>query len=255
VSSDRKQADSGLSVTTLMIASASSLAAAVLVSKIWGPGTLIGAGATPVIVALVSEALKRPARVIDTVRETRTARFDPVAEGRRGLREGDLEAARPVMPAAAAAQRRVHTASARPGLLRLPRPRVLAAVATGIVAFVLAGVLLTSSELVLGKSVVSSAKRTTYIPVSRSTSDTKKDSEDKQDTTSTTTSPEDTTSTTTPSTTTAPAEPPDTETTPTGPPAEQTSPVPQQTSPAPGAPPPTTGPAPPGATPPATTTP
>jgi hypothetical protein len=252
VSSDRKQAESGLSVTTLMIASASSLAAAVLVSKVWGPGTLIGAGATPVIVALVSEALKRPARVIDTVRETRAARYDPVAEGRRGMREGDLDVARPVMPAAAAAQRRVHTASARPGLRRLPRPRVMAAVATGIVAFILAGVLLTSSELVLGKSVVSSAKRTTYIPVSRNTSETKKDSPDQQDTTSTSTSTENTTSTTTP--TAVPAEPPATETTPTGPPAEQTSPAPQQTAPAPGATPTTpANPAPPGATPPATT--
>jgi hypothetical protein len=253
VSSDRQQAQSGLSVTTLMIASASSLVAAVLVSKVWGPGTLIGAGATPVIVALVSEALKRPARVIDTVRETRAARYDPVAEGRRGLREGDLDVARPAMPAAAVAQRRVHRASERRGLRHLPRPRVMAAIATGIAAFILAGVLLTSSELVLGKSVVSSAKRTTYIPVSRNASDTKKkDTQDKQDTTSTSTG---TTSTTTVPDTTSTPEPPPTATTPTGPPAEQTAPAPQQTTPPAAAPTTPSNAAPPSATPPATTTP
>jgi hypothetical protein len=250
VSSDRQQAHSGLSVTTLMIASASSLVAAVVVSKVWGPGTLIGAGATPVIVALVSEGLKRPARAIDTVRETRAARYDPVAEGRRGLREGDLERARPVMPAAAVAQRRVHTASARPGVLRLPRPRVMAAIATGIVAFILAGVLLTSSELVLGKSVVSASKRTTYIPVSRKASDTEtKDTQDKQKTTSTgaTTKPA-------PDTTSTP-EPPATATTPTGPPEQQTSPPEQQTTPPAAAPTTPSNQAPPSAAPPATTTP
>jgi hypothetical protein len=92
--SDSQQAKSGLSASTLMIASVSSAVAAIVVSKLWGGGTLIGAATTPVIVALVSEALRRPARAIDTVRTTRAARFDPIAEGRRGLAEGDLHRAR-----------------------------------------------------------------------------------------------------------------------------------------------------------------
>src|SRR3954449_11106703 len=96
VTSNRQQARSGLSVTTLMIASLSSLAAALVVSKIWGGGTLFGAAMTPVIVALVSEGLRRPATIVTSVRETR-GRYDPVAEGRAGLREGDLERARPAM--------------------------------------------------------------------------------------------------------------------------------------------------------------
>jgi hypothetical protein len=248
VSADRQQAKPGLSVSTLMIASASSLAAALVVSKLWGGGTLIGAAMTPVIVALVSEGLRRPANVIGTVRETRAARFDPVVEGRRGLREGDLERARRAVPAAAAAaERRVHQASARGGgpSLRLPRPRVIAAVVTGLVAFLLAGVFLTGSELVLGKSVVSSSKRTTYIPVHRSRSSTEKD---KTDTTSTqdTTAP----TTTAPTTTT----PPPAATTPTVPPGQETTPAPQTTTPAPGAAPTTpANPAPQSATPPATT--
>src|SRR4051794_41590182 len=87
VTSDRQQARPGLSVTTLTIASLSSLAAALVVSKLWGGGTLVGAAMTPVIVAIVSEGLRRPATVIGTVRPARAARFDPVAEGRAGLRD------------------------------------------------------------------------------------------------------------------------------------------------------------------------
>jgi hypothetical protein len=244
VPSDRQQAKSGLSVTTLTIASASSLAAALVVSRLWGGGTLIGAAMTPVIVAIVSEGLRRPATIVTSVRETRSARYDPVAEGRAGLREGDLERAGAHVPAAAAAERRVHRVSGGPGF-RLPRPRVLAAVVTGLVAFVLAGALLTGSELVLGKSVVSSAKRTTYIPVHRSTSTTKTTTTDttRSQSTSTTTAP----TTTTPS---AQSTPPPAETTPTAPPTQTAppattptpTPAPTTTAPQSAAPPPTTTP-------------
>jgi hypothetical protein len=250
VTSNRQQAKTGLSVTTLMIASLSSLAAALVVSKLWGGGTLFGAAMTPVIVALVSEGLRRPATIVTSVRETRASRYDPVAEGRAGLREGDLERARSTMPAAAAAERRVHRVSGGGGgfSLRLPRPRVIAAVVTGLVAFALAGVFLTGSELVLGKSVVSSSKRTTFVPVHRSTS-----------TGTTTTKTTDTTptaTTTTPTTSTPTSSaPPATATTPTAPPT-QTAP-PATTTPAPQAAPPATPttPAPQSATPPASTTP
>jgi hypothetical protein len=237
-------------VGTLTIASLSSLAAALVVSKIWGGGTLIGAAMTPVIVAVVSEGLRRPATVITSVRETRATRFDPVAEGRAGLREGDLERARSHVPAAAAAERRVHRTSGRSGglSLRMPRPRVIAAVMTGLAAFAIAGVLLTSSELVLGKSVVSSSKRTTFVPVKRNASTTK--------TTTTGTTP--TTSTQRTTTTTAPAAttPPSTATTPTVAPTVTAAPTTQTPAPQttqPQATPAT--PAPQNAAPPSTTTP
>jgi hypothetical protein len=256
VSQDREKPKAGLSVTTLMIASLSSLAAALIVSRLWGGGTLIGAAMTPVIVALVSEGLNRPAKVIGTVpakaigtvRQTRGGRYDPVAEGRAGLREGDYDRARPSAPAAAVAERRVHRASGRGGTgatestggggfsLRLPRPRVMAAIATGLVAFVVAGVFLTGSELVLGKSVTSSSKRTTFVPVKRSTSSTKDTTKDKTDTTKSDTTPTTTTSTT--PTTPATSTPAPSTTTPTVPPEQQ---------PAPAVPPTTT--APPSATP------
>src|SRR3954465_3499981 len=245
VTANRQQARTGLSVTTLMIASLSSLAAALVVSKLWGGGTLVGAAMTPVIVALVSEGLRRPATIVTSGRETRSSRYDPVAEGRAGLREGDLQRARPTMPAAAAAERRVHRVSGGGGSgisLRLPRARVIAAVVTGLVAFALAGVFLTGSELVLGKSVVSSSKRTPFVPVHRSTSTTTTKTTDTTPTTST-----QSTTTTAPQATT----PPSTETTPAAPPT-QTAP-PATTTPAPQAAPPAATPttAPQSATPPA----
>jgi hypothetical protein len=243
--SDSQQAKPGLSASTLMIASASSAVAAIVVSKIWGGGTLIGAATTPVIVALVSEALRRPARAIDTVRTTRSARFDPVAEGRRGLAEGDLDRARrPPMPAAAQAEaeRRVHRASGP--RLRLPRPRVIAAIATGLVAFVVAGIVLTGSELVFGKSsLASSGRRTTYFGGSSSSSRAKdKTKTTTTDTTPTTTTPTTSTATTTTTTATpttstaAPVTPTPTVT--TAPPAPPTSTVPTAPAPAPNATPP-----------------
>jgi len=254
VSQDRKQAKPGLSVSTLMIASLSSLAAAVVVSRLWGGGTLIGAAMTPVIVALVSEGLNRPAKAIGTVpkaigtvRQTRGGRYDPVAEGRAGLREGDFDgASTPPVPAAAAAQIRVHRASTtKQGFsLRMPRPRVLAAIGTGLVAFLIAAVFLTSSELVLGKSVTSSSHRTTLVPVKRSTSSST--TKDKTDTTKTTDT------TTTPTTSTATTTTPPAESTPA--PSETTPPVPPTTTAAPQAAPPATTPA-PQAAPPATSTP
>jgi hypothetical protein len=240
VSSDRKQAHGGLSVSTLTIASASSLVAALVVSKVWGAGTLFGAALTPVIVAVVSEGLRRPATVVATVRQTRaTPVYDPVAEGRRGLAEGDLSRARPAAPGATP-ERRVHragptvpaavVASNRSASARSKR-RLLLAVATGLAAFVVAGVVLTGSELVLGNSVVSSAKRTTYIPVKK---DRKSDTEK---TTKTDTDAKTTTDTTTTETTTQPSE--TTPTTTTAPDAQTPqpnsvpAPAPKQTAPAP----------------------
>src|SRR5664279_1776885 len=55
---------SGISPETLIIASAASAAASFAVARIWGPGTLLGAAAAPVIVALVSETLRRPMKTV-----------------------------------------------------------------------------------------------------------------------------------------------------------------------------------------------
>lgn len=147
-SSEPEQPSSRPSVLTLAIASASSVVAAIVVSRIWGPGTVIGAAATPVIITLVGELLKKPAEKITVVRVSptgtevheRSVRGDGAASADRAA-HGELS------------QRSVHRSRRRP---------VAIALATGLLAFVIGAVVLTSSELVLGdSSVASGGKRTT----------------------------------------------------------------------------------------------
>ena len=66
-----------LSVRTLVIASVASAVAAVLTSLFWTRGTPIAAALTPVIVALVSELLHRPA---DVLSQRFTAETDALPE-------------------------------------------------------------------------------------------------------------------------------------------------------------------------------
>ena len=139
-----------LSVLTLVIASVSSVIAAVVVSRVWGPGTLFGAAATPLIITLVGELLRKPAEVITVVRTPAGTQVrEPGAPRLREIDTGALEAGDTVVAAPAAAR-------------RPRRPALLAALGTGLVAFVIGIVLLTSGELVLGGSSVGSEdKRTT----------------------------------------------------------------------------------------------
>lgn len=169
----------GLSPATLAIASAASVAAAYVVSRVWGPGTVYGAAATPVIVALVSELLHRPARAIESVRRTRdTIAFDPVAEGRAGLREGALDAI-----ADGSGDRHLHQAPAA----RQPRRRtVVAALVTGVLAFGVGALVLTGGELALGGSSVSGHARTTFFGGKAHTSSSSSRTRDETTTTTTT---------------------------------------------------------------------
>lgn len=147
------QPTSGPRPLTLAIASASSVVAAIVVSKIWGPGTIIGAAVTPVIVTLVGELLKKPAEKITVVRVSPTGtevheRTAPSSPSERG--------ASPSSPSAPGM-------SARSEHRSLRRPLTIA-LATGLLAFVIGAVVLTSSELVFGSaSVASGGKRTTLV--------------------------------------------------------------------------------------------
>jgi hypothetical protein len=195
---------------TMVAASVSSVLSAVVVSHIWGPGTLYGAAATPIIVALVSEALQRPKRVIETARQVRATRgFDPVAEGRRGLHEGDFATVTPL----AGTDRSVHRVPTGPRVPRVSRRRRVAiAVATGVLAFAVAAFALTGGELVFGSSAVGGvASRTTLFggasssQQQKSKSTSKSSSQQKtesQPSGSTTTKTQTSTTTSTPTTTT-----------------------------------------------------
>jgi hypothetical protein len=152
---------SSISIQTLVISAVAAVAAAVVVPMIWERGTLIATAMTPVIVAVVSEALRKPAEVItSTTKRSATGlavrspeRFDPLPPEERDhapdVREDD------------------------PFGLRAPvRPRVLhhwkLALVTGVCAFVLAVVFLTGSELVFGGPATKDSGRTTFFG-SRST--------------------------------------------------------------------------------------
>src|SRR5262249_32956553 len=81
-----QQGGEGLSLQTLVIAAAAAGSAAIVTSFFWQKGTLVSAAMTPVIVAVVSEMLRRPAQTMR--RAKRTARTATPARERVPLAYG-----------------------------------------------------------------------------------------------------------------------------------------------------------------------
>jgi len=67
VSREKPDSGGGVSIQTLLVSAVGAVAAATIVPLFWAKGTLIATAMTPVVVALVSEALRRPAEHIRTV--------------------------------------------------------------------------------------------------------------------------------------------------------------------------------------------
>jgi hypothetical protein len=160
-----------LSIQTLVIASLSSAAAALLTSLFWESGTVFSAAFTPVIVSIVSEALKKPAHRVSQVRAARRERTGPAASS-------TAPAPGTPHPADGPAPTRVVMSSDPPGpqardapstsgrggrLLGFARRRInlRLALVTGALAFVIAAVVLTLPELVTGQSIAGQPGRTT----------------------------------------------------------------------------------------------
>ena len=151
-----KEKQSGISIQTLVLSSVGAVAAAVIVPLIWDRGTLIATAMTPVIVALTSEALRRPAEKITAVTPRVTRRsatgaavrspeaFDPLPPDERG--------AAPAVSADDPFELRRRTPV---------RHHWRVALATGAVAFAIAAVVLTTSELVFGGPATKESGRTT----------------------------------------------------------------------------------------------
>jgi hypothetical protein len=171
VSREKSDRGGGLSVQTLLISSIGAVAAATIVPMFWARGTLIATAMTPVVVALVNEALRRPAEKISAVaprvtRRTATGaalrrpvpaaadtdhpeaigargrgpeRFEPLPGGHDEPVAGGISADDPF------------------GLRRAQRPRRpwwKIGLATGALAFVIGAGVVTASELaVFGHSV------------------------------------------------------------------------------------------------------
>src|SRR5690242_11003019 len=134
---------SDLSLSTLSIAALASAAAAFVTSRVWAAGALWSAAASPVIVALVKEAINRPASKLQTVRLERGGRMREVEIG---------EAA----PDAETGPVRVYSSSSP---LRARRWKI--AVATGLLAFAVVAIIYTVPELVAGASIGNGHRATT----------------------------------------------------------------------------------------------
>ena len=147
----------GLSVHTLLIAGAASAAAAFVIPLFWKPGTVFAAAMTPIIVAVVTEGLKRPTETVKSVAAARRTAsweneredFDPLAPPP----PEDLEA----LPQTTS-QRTVRSSR---GFKLTPRQWKVA-LATGALAFVLAVTFVTASELIAGEKVGGSSNPTTF---------------------------------------------------------------------------------------------
>jgi hypothetical protein len=149
-----------LSIKTLLIAAGASAAAAIVIPILWRPGTVFAAAMTPVVVALVSEMLRRPVETVSAVRVRRTARgtaildpppeepFDPLAPP-----SAEELAVLPQTRAAPRAEHRRRPLTARQWKLAL---------ATGLVAFAAVTAVFTASELIAGEPVSGAGGRTTF---------------------------------------------------------------------------------------------
>jgi hypothetical protein len=191
----QEQKSGGLSIQTLLISAAGAVAAATIVPMFWERGTIIATAMTPVIVALVSEGLRKPVQHVSAVapRVTRRSgtgaavrRSEPAAARTRdhervGARGEGPERFDPLPP-----HLRDDAPSVRDddpyGLRKAsktPRPRLKIALVTGALAFFIAAGAVTASELALFGGSVSSDRRTSLFGGQKSSAT--KDEEDKAD--------------------------------------------------------------------------
>jgi hypothetical protein len=132
---------------TLVIASAASASAALVVSQLWIAGTWIAAAVTPVLVALFSELLHRPT--------TRIARG--ITSDRPALAESPAERSGTEPPV------RIYRAgSGTPARTRRRKIAYRAVFTTAAIALAIAVAALTIPELVAGQSVGRNNGRTTF---------------------------------------------------------------------------------------------
>jgi hypothetical protein len=150
--SEKRNGGEGLSIQTLVLSAASSVAAATIVPLFWEKGTVIATAMTPVIVALVTEALRKPTTVIATAAPRVATR-----RRRPGERPRAVEAPPPAEPRGGVSPEDPY------GLRRAQRrPHWRIALVTGLLAFGLAAAAVTASELALfGGSVSGERGRTT----------------------------------------------------------------------------------------------
>jgi len=239
---DRKAKRLGgrISLQTLIIASIASAAASFAASRIWGAGTIVSAAATPVVVALVSEFLRRPVQTVaETAKKVPAVQTsfpavkriiappigplhpseqpaDARPEAARPPQEPTATRAEPDSPFRESPQTRPAQAHAagppvvEPAATKTTaetwRPRWRLAIATGLLAFVIVISIYTVPDLLAGRSITGNGQPTTFFggttTVSKKTTSTSTVTTTSPTTTITKTAPTSTTTTTTSPTTT-----------------------------------------------------
>lgn len=221
---EQKSSGEGLDVRTLILAAISSAAAAVIVSRFWEGGTVISAALTPVFVTLIKEALDRPtAKLTEATQRQREQATIPEAAG-AAAPDPYEEHQVPDQGGALDSEAGVRVYGRRQPRFGKIHPRV--AIITGLIAFLIAAVVLTVPELIAGASLTGD-KGTTLFQGRHST-------KRKQDNTQTETQPQQTVTqeqTTTQEQTQTETVPPDTTTLPQ-PGSTQPAPAPKQAPPA-----------------------
>jgi hypothetical protein len=230
----------GIDLRTLLIASVASAVAAIVVSRIWASGTPIAAAMTPVLVTLLKEVLDRPTAAV-AARVTAQTRALPHTDVREPVparvadrMRGTEDPARTKPPSGRDRpdrstggngrdpdEIRVYRSQPAPGrIAQRINPKV--AIVTGLLAFVIAGLVITGAQVLAGHGHGAIILGQHHKPASSNT-----DTEQQNTTTEqqqTTTTPDQQQTTTTPTT------PQQTTTTPTTP--QQTTPQsPTQTAP------------------------
>jgi hypothetical protein len=141
-----------VNLRTLTVASSASAAAAAVTSQLWIAGTWIAAALTPVLVALISEALHRP-----TERVARAWTTDRGALGARPRAPEPEVLPGKGLPGEAGPVRVYRQSRPRPTRRHMA---IGMAAATGAIAFVIGIVTLTTVDLVSGGSVGKGSGRT-----------------------------------------------------------------------------------------------
>jgi hypothetical protein len=155
-----EEKSSGISIQTLAISAGAAVAAAIIVPMIWERGTLVATAMTPVIVALVSEGLRKPADRLTAA--TKTVRRSATGAA---VRDPDFEPLPPDERDLAVRDDDPFNLRGRPPA----RHHWKIALATGAIAFVIAAVVLTSSELVFGGAATRDGGRTNLFGGSKAT--------------------------------------------------------------------------------------
>jgi hypothetical protein len=191
----RGRSGSRISIQTLIIASAASAAASFLASRVWGPGTLVSAATTPVVVALVSESLRRPVQTVaETAKKVPTVYTLPAREHTTGApqdttpahenpdRDNSARAAPRDSPSpsresqqGSSGERSTDTAPPQTREESTPptpttwHPRWLLAIGTGLIAFAIVVVLFSVPDLLSGRSITGNGQPSTFFGGSANT--------------------------------------------------------------------------------------